>query len=365
MFKNIFMAAWLALASLAAINATAATSITALATPSNMVAPASVTLSINVIADPDPVTISQVEYFNGTTSLGVSVTAPFSLELSNVTAGAYGIVAKATVVAPENLILLSEPVALTVSSATPNGNVYYIHTDQLNTPRAISDQSSASVWKWDSDPFASTPPNESPVNPTLFSFSLRFPGQVSDRETNLYYNYFRDYDPNLGRYLESDPIGLAGGMNSYLYAEAAPTSTIDIWGLAPGDPYRTVDAAGTQAIRDINPRSIREGVEYAGRIYKMPNGSFSYTTPNKGTKAKSDFGQCPPGTTNAGQYHTHGSYSPAYHNEVFSNSDMEWAARERVPSYLGTPNGVIGRFTPIPGGKSRDGTAIAIGQGAK
>ena len=59
----------------------------------------------------------------------------------------------------------------------------------------------------------------------------RFPGQYRDSETGLHYNYFRDYDPSTGRYVESDPIGLSGGLNTYLYAKANPVRLIDPRGL--------------------------------------------------------------------------------------------------------------------------------------
>ena len=59
-----------------------------------------------------------------------------------------------------------------------------------------------------------------------------FPGQYYDGETGLYYNYFRDYDPTLGRYVESDPIGLMGGNNTYYYTNANPIKYIDCFGLA-------------------------------------------------------------------------------------------------------------------------------------
>jgi len=60
---------------------------------------------------------------------------------------------------------------------------------------------------------------------------LRFPGQYYQPETGLYYNYHRDYDPDTGRYLQPDPIGLAGGLNPYVYANANPLRYIDPFGL--------------------------------------------------------------------------------------------------------------------------------------
>jgi RHS repeat-associated protein len=63
-------------------------------------------------------------------------------------------------------------------------------------------------------------------------FDLRFPGQQYDAATGLHYNYFRDYEPETGRYVESDPIGLRGGVSTYVYAHTRPLYTSDRSGLA-------------------------------------------------------------------------------------------------------------------------------------
>ena len=71
-----------------------------------------------------------------------------------------------------------------------------------------------------------------------------FPGQYYDAETKLHYNYFRDYDPSIGRYIESDPIGLRGGINTYVYVKNRPLYFIDPLGLRGGCPANMTPGAG-------------------------------------------------------------------------------------------------------------------------
>ncbi|MEQ1935015.1 MAG: RHS repeat-associated core domain-containing protein, partial [Fimbriimonadaceae bacterium] len=137
---------------------------------------------------------------------------------------------------------------------------YYIYSDQLDTPRQITDTAGNTVWQWDnSDPFGNNSPNENPSGQGTLTNNLRFPGQYADKETNTYYNVNRDYDPSIGRYVESDPIGLGGGINSYTYVGGNPLTYIDPFGLEqyldgfigplPKSGYRTSEMTLTRCGR--------------------------------------------------------------------------------------------------------------------
>jgi RHS repeat-associated protein len=101
-----------------------------------------------------------------------------------------------------------------VATVRPNGasiSTYYVHSDQLNTPRQVSRPSdNTPMWTWYSDPFGTEPANPSPAGAGAFAYNLRFPRQIFDGQAGLHLNGFRDYDPAIGGYPESDPIGLMG-----------------------------------------------------------------------------------------------------------------------------------------------------------
>lgn len=123
-------------------------------------------------------------------------------------------------------------------------HVLYVHTDHLGTPRAVSDGETV-LWRWEGEAFGSSVPDEQVAGPSLkFAMPLRFPGQYYDSETGINYNYFRDYSPAMGRYIESDPIGLEGGGNPYAYVGGNPLRYVDPYGLDAVLPFPSGGAIG-------------------------------------------------------------------------------------------------------------------------
>ncbi|HEY1137062.1 MAG TPA: RHS repeat-associated core domain-containing protein [Xanthomonadaceae bacterium] len=126
------------------------------------------------------------------------------------------------------------PVGLLVGAGA-NQKLYYIEADMLGTPRVVIDPArNVAVWRWDlaGEAFGDSAPEQDVDGDGIpLVFDMRFPGQRYDAASGLNYNYFRDYDPNTGRYLQSDPIGLDGGISTYGYVGANSLGFVDPLGL--------------------------------------------------------------------------------------------------------------------------------------
>ncbi|MDH3473769.1 MAG: DUF6531 domain-containing protein [Rhodospirillales bacterium] len=128
--------------------------------------------------------------------------------------------ASASSLTREFVTLEGRPLALVEGG--PGGETLWVHADHLGTPRKMTDAAGQVVWDALFTPFGELASLAGAAeNPQ------RFPGQRYDAETALNYNYFRDYDPSLGRYVESDPIGLLGGVNPYAYVGGNPVNAFD------------------------------------------------------------------------------------------------------------------------------------------
>ncbi len=266
----------------AAINVTAIANVpptVSLTSPANgatVKVPGSFTLTAN--AGSTTSAIAKVEFYasssgvTGTTAnvlIGTATTAPYTATWSNVALGSYSITAKATDTL--NATTTSTPVTVTVNTGI--AQVYYIHADYLDTPRQITDTSGNVVWQYDnSDPFGNNAANQNPNGAGQFVFPLRFAGQYFDSETNTHYNINRDYDPSIGRYVQSDPIGLEGGINTYIYVRGNPISFIDPLGLLDRLVYQNGRLKGyDDFVKEFDVPAV-SGPWGKGRL---PNGNYN------------------------------------------------------------------------------------------
>jgi RHS repeat-associated protein len=108
----------------------------------------------------------------------------------------------------------------------PGELAYYFHNDHLGTPQVLTDGTGSIAWKAAYKPFG-----EAVISIATVQNPFRFPGQYYDQETGLHYNYFRYYNPQTGRYITPDPIGLEGGINLFAYVRGNPLRWIDPFGL--------------------------------------------------------------------------------------------------------------------------------------
>jgi RHS repeat-associated protein len=227
------------------------------------------------------------------------------------------------------------PVQVAYKNGTSE-DVYDVHSDDLDTPRLLTDSSGLPVWRASYEAFGrahvSTDPDGSVVTPPpTFDFNIRFPGQYYDAESGLHDNRFRTYDPGTGRYISADPIGLRGGINTYGYVGANPLRWIDRYGLAIGD-YPPPPPG-------YNPNTWTQGQWPNGKYWLQdPEGNKFTVHPedeghwrhwDKRDPDNNDQGQCPP---NSGKPRDNQEKLKPNQSPVDPNGDAPpWAPRQSLP----------------------------------
>ncbi|MDM0037171.1 RHS repeat-associated core domain-containing protein [Variovorax sp. J22P271] len=139
--------------------------------------------------------------------------------------------------------------------------------DHLGTPMELTDDKGKIVWEGDYKAFGKA----KATSFDGFTNNIRFQGQYFDEETGLHYNRYRYYDPIGGRYVSKDPIGLAGGLDKYLFADGNPTKNIDPRGLMTFMCTQPLHALGTVGEWVYAPKSNPLHHKFIAII--QPNGS--------------------------------------------------------------------------------------------
>ncbi|WP_237656665.1 RHS repeat-associated core domain-containing protein, partial [Cronobacter turicensis] len=181
-----------------------------------------------------------------------------------------------------------EPLAR-VDSVLNDCEIYWYHTGLNGLPERVTDADGQTVWRGQFSTWGETE-RELSVPQWQVPQNLRFQGQYLDRESGLHYNLFRYYDPVAGRYTQMDPIGLAGGLNTYSYV-TDPLVWVDPLGLKPcaatsefdrlnnGKVYRVIraDEDPLSGLFSLNPNNIKTAAGHVTSGSRSPSQFISAT----------------------------------------------------------------------------------------
>jgi RHS repeat-associated protein len=151
-----------------------------------------------------------------------------------------------------------------IEQAKRTSRIFYFHTDLVGAPLEVTDELGDLAWTGDYSAWGKLDSTSARASDARIDQPLRYPGQYADESTGLHYNTFRYYDPDIGRFISQDPIGLRGGENLYSYAPN-PTGWIDPWGWIN---LNTNGASGDFGIYkiDVNGELYKFGKADLGRV---------------------------------------------------------------------------------------------------
>jgi RHS repeat-associated protein len=224
-----------------------------------------------------------------------------------------------------------------------NGAVWYYHADGTGSVVAATNSSGTVMQPRAYDSFGN-------LTDGADQEGYAFTGREWNPESGLYYYRARYYDPNIGRFISEDPVGLLGGVNFYAYVDNDPVNWIDSWGLAKTKSgkkrFKTGDAAAVAGLKLVNPQSIRDNLEICFSVCEQ-GGTF-FNTPaltNYVDSGSCPQQPCPPGSTRFAICHTHGRGNPG-----FSGGDIPATEVKFVADWVGD----ITKYDPKLPGSIRD-----------
>jgi RHS repeat-associated protein len=265
---------------------------------------------------------------------------------------------------------------LPAPAAFAKEEIAFYQCDHIGTPQELTDHNGQVAWSAQYKAWGEAKEVISEAGRRAgFANPIRFQGQYLDDETGLHYNRHRYYDPQAGRFVSSDPLGLGGGINTHAYVPN-PVAWVDPLGLqaAPAckkpksGRFATSDGAAKAAVMRYNDKSIRDNVEYGGLVYRTPDGKYDYTKATRGEKdTVNPWDPSSPSIPKCAQevayWHTHGDHSDRNGNRTTRAKDY-YASNDFSPedktaaktgmkhddpdyrAYLGTPSDGYKGYSP-------------------
>jgi RHS repeat-associated protein len=257
------------------------------------------------------------------------------------------------------------PVA-TVDTTGSTSVVNFVIGDGLGTPRVVIDGTGTAIWSW---AYLGNPFGEQQPTSNGYVLNLRFPGQYYDAESGTNYNVNRNYESATGRYLQSDPMGLAGGISTYTYVGNSPLGYIDPLGLnvtmtcrplsgvkkylgwtspkhcgdfvwhwatdpCTGKKYKVIDSQFSLAGFTTSPATNPNDPTYVddrAAFYNPGGGNTNYNIPTPAGMTPAQFDQ---NVTSWGKQYSQGPYS------LFPGPNSNTAAYDIIYGAGGTPPNV-------------------------
>jgi RHS repeat-associated protein len=206
-----------------------------------------------------------------------------------------------------------------------NNSLFYTHNSPLGAPQKVTNPNRQVVWQARYEPFGQT----TLINPAI-PLNPRLPGQYFDQETGLHYNYYRDYDPTLGRYMQPDPIGLEGGVNRYAYVENNPIRYVDPQGTNPmagalggAEVGGTVGGPVGAIVGGLVGATMGGAIIYDMARKRGKSDPVSGLNPvNPGRDYNGKCNPCPPPEVWSAEGDAHGSTGGVHYHGIVWNQDL-------------------------------------------